>query len=469
MKRSIQLPTFTPARKSSCLCGSGRRFKQCCFDQLSDKSRARSVSDLMRDGKCKEALQAQRAELTAYSILYKSHTEPMVRAGMPTKGSLYEVDMNAFFELIDTLLWCYRQCDIAAEFPATLERLRPNVIGEPWQRRIQYFHTMYALSPEWNEDAGRREFEKLGFPTEEDSIEMMQLHLDLFADELSFSQKMDLVDSIVGRSKKLSDRLHYIGARACFYFLIGDDKRACDELSAVIDEVSSKYVESNLDTYERYRLAAAIELLGMTRRDEGLLKDARSRYELLLKDEDLTDRGRLDLWTLIADTCRYRSDWKAAKEAYEEALKFGLSSVCNIFLAECLLHLDKPNEARETLARLEYGTLDQAAKLDYALVAGALAVGSGVTAHLNNAKALLEALDIKDPYFRDRQSAMLLSIQEALTAGTSRPLFDRTKRALAGLAGSLTSYLILKPSFMGVGVDVGKILEDSAKRRSPKI
>jgi hypothetical protein len=169
----------------------------------------------MREGKYKEALQVARAEFTAYYILYKSHTEIAVRAGMPLKGSLYELDMNAFCELIDTIFWCYTECDIVKEFSVTLERLRASVMGEPWQRRIQYFHTIYALWPDWDENAGRREYRKLGTPTEDDSVEMMQLYLDIFDEELSFSEKQNLIDRILAKSKKLSDRLHYTSARAC--------------------------------------------------------------------------------------------------------------------------------------------------------------------------------------------------------------------------------------------------------------
>jgi hypothetical protein len=63
---------------------------------------------------------------------------------------------------------------------------------------------------------------------------MLQLHLDLFDAELSFSEKETLIDRILAKTKKLSDRLHYTGARACQYMLIGDEKRASDELTRIM-------------------------------------------------------------------------------------------------------------------------------------------------------------------------------------------------------------------------------------------
>jgi hypothetical protein len=201
----------------------------------------------------------------------------------------------------------------------------------------------------------------------------------------------------------------------------------------------------------------------MAGRDDTKLKDAESRYELLLKDEHYSDAGRANLWTLIADTRRYRQDWKGAKSAYENALKLEPSPVCSIFLAECLLQLDNFKDGRAVLADIPHDKLDAAGKLDHALVAAAFAIESGEPEDLKKAKAALELLDVREPYFRDRKNMTLLNLQEALAKGTSRPLLERAKRLLAGLKGGWLNYVILKPSFMGMGVDVGKMIEDATK------
>jgi hypothetical protein len=83
---------------------------------------------------------------------------------------------------------------------------------------------------------------------------------------------------------------------------------------------------------------------------------------------------------------------------------------------------------------------------------------------LAEATATLKALQIGDPLFREQRDAVLLNVQEALTSGPSAPLSRRTRRLFAGLARFVSTYFVLKPSFMGMGVDVGKILEDLSKR-----
>lgn len=77
---------------------------------------------------------------------------------------------------------------------------------------------------------------------------------------------------------------------------------------------------------------------------------------------------------------------------------------------------------------------------------------------------MLQAMEIQEPYFRDRKNEALYNIQEALASKDARPFVERMKTLLAGFAGAVTKYLILKPSIMGFGVDLGKVVEDAAKR-----
>ena len=58
-----------------------------------------------------------------------------------------------------------------------------------------------------------------------------------------------------------------------------------------------------------------------------------------------------------------------------------------------------------------------------------------------------------------QQDALLLNVREAFTSEPSRPLIQRSRRLFSGLARFVSTYFFLKPSFMGMGVDIGKILE----------
>ncbi len=143
---------------------------------------------------------------TQYAIWHKSHTAPAIKMGMPRRGSLLDIDLRALSDLVDTLLRCHVQAGRLSDCVAALERFRANIDDPRWQRKIVYFHAMAALGPHWDEPAGRAQLRKLGAIEEDDDEETIQVYLDLFGDELSFSQKNDLIDRILAQTKKLPAR-----------------------------------------------------------------------------------------------------------------------------------------------------------------------------------------------------------------------------------------------------------------------
>lgn len=246
----------------------------------------------MKEGNFKEALWSARADLTQYTIWHKSHTEPAVKAGMPKKGSLFEIDIRALADLVETLAYCYREAGKSTEFPAVLERLRANIQDISWQRKIIYLHALQALGPTWNEDAGRRELKKLGSIADEDDIETIQLYLDLFNDTLPLSDKIVLVSRVIAESNKLSDLLHYTALKAVLYLLVGDRTGAEAELSEAIDKGRSAHATGTLSPYEIARFAHAIELLGMIRDDAAILDEALVIYQVIAADPAYIASGR---------------------------------------------------------------------------------------------------------------------------------------------------------------------------------
>ena len=218
---------FSPPLNGPCLCGSGLKHKRCCHGRLPGHEHlGRRTPTLLTQKRYLDALYAARADVTQYTIWHKSHTVPAIRMGRLRWGSLLDIDIRALSELVDTLLFCHVQANRLSDFSAALERLRANIDDQRWQRKIVYFHAMAALGSNWNEPAGRAELRKLGAIEEDDDVETVQVYLDLFGNELTFSQKNDLVDRILARTTKLSDRIHYRGLKAVLYLEIGDTQKS---------------------------------------------------------------------------------------------------------------------------------------------------------------------------------------------------------------------------------------------------
>jgi hypothetical protein len=99
-------------------------------------------------------------------------------------------------------------------------------------------------------------------------------------------------------------------------------------------------------------------------------------------------------------------------------------------------------------------------------VVAALAIETGARDCLEMANSVLKSLRVQDPYFRERRDAYLLKVQEAMISGTSPTLTKSSRGLLASVARGISRYLILRPTIMGMGVDVGKVFEDLSRRGS---
>jgi len=350
-------------------------------------------------------------------------------------------------------------------FRPVLERLRGNINDERWQQKIIYFHALTALGPERRESAARRELKKLGSIAEVNDVEILQLYFDLFHDEIPYAERLKLLDRMVELSRNLKDRLYARGARAVLYFSMSDLKGAEKEMAELLDEVRAEGPASELGSYERYKVAQVIDALGTMRRDPELLMEAIELFKAMGQDSP-TPEGRGHILDLLGEAYKHKGEFKLALEAFENAYVLKPREVIRVFIAECHFHLRDIAAAKTAIDEASYDALEQAEQADYAYTFAAIAIELGDRERLESAKNILRTTKIPDPYFRERRDAYVLNVQEALMSGTSKGLVDRTRALFGRLTGSLLSYLVLKPSFMGIGVDVGKIIEDMSKKRA---
>src|SRR5215472_4323426 len=300
--RPAPRPQFSPPRNGPCLCGSGLKFKRCCADRLrTDYNYDLRSQALLEEGKFKEALYESRAFVTQYTIWHKSLTESLIHRGLPQGDELLEVDIRALAGHIQNLMFYYIKADMMDEFPAVLERLRGNINHADWQRKITYLHALHALWPDWDRKAGCKELKKLGSVADDKDEEILELYLDLFGDDLGFSERLDLIERILTYSHTFSERLHYKGAKAVLFLTIGDRHKANAELNEAIAEARERRKKTALSEYERHRLAEMLELSGVIRNDQTLLTEALELCRELLKEDDWTPLGHANLQGLMGD------------------------------------------------------------------------------------------------------------------------------------------------------------------------
>ena len=387
-------------------------------------------------------------------------------SGNPAIEPLLKIDIEALADRVDLLCMLHMKSGQQAKLSAVLQRLRNNIGDKRWQRKISYFHTLNALWPQWDRDAGRMEFEKLGEITpEEDDVEILQLYIDLYADEISFSTRIKLFDRILELSNAISDRLQYQGAKALEYLLVGDAKAAEHELVDAIEHCRKRGPIDQVTSYGRLKLSNCLEILAIIRRDRDLFQEAIDLLKGLLEEDGLTDEGRANLYRQLGDCYRYSGAWNESESAYRDALEISSAQIFKVLLSEILLHQGKSIDALEIIDSVETKKLNGLEYDDFVFTLAAIAIEADEASRLHEAKRLLESLEIATPYFNSRRLELIVNVQATMKSGRSASIVEATRAILTNMARSAGRYLILQPNFMGLGLNLNAIIDDLAKKK----
>lgn len=466
LKRKLIIPG--PNKK--CLCGSNNKFKKCCAvrrPKTTDLGKA--FSRYCNEEDYRSALIAARADITQYTILHRNHTTicPFDETPNPL-ARLWKIDIEALFHYVDRLRRVYNMLNREEEVPAVLERLRDNIDAPPWRSKIIFLHTLCALGKSWDIDAGYREISKLGTIDDVDDPVLLAMYLNLARDRLSLSQRLKLIDRVRETSEEASDTIHQGVVKATLLMVHDDARGAAQTLEEVIDYCKSL---DELDEYQRLKFGHAYFIIGAILTDtkkneaqaEAYLEEAIAQFLKYMETEWLTDAHKADAHRDLADAYRIKGDVEKALSHYDRATALTGAAILQVFRAVCLDGLDRQSEALATIDAVNVDDFeDEAEKSDYVLHFAMLAVAHDDRERLLKAKELLALPINREPIFANQALRMTKVVLETIATGKSSFLM----RSARGILRGMSSSLILQPNFMGVGININKLIDEGVAKHS---
>lgn len=446
----------------SCLCGSGQTFGNCCSNRLPGfEGRGKLARRELQAGNWQAALAPCRADLTQYTIWHKTNTVTLLARGSPAGVALLNTDLLAMAELLHDLCLVYGRLALHDQIPAMLERVRANIADARWQKKVTYFHA-FVNNVQDNKEAARSEFKKLGpLSADETDIDIWTLYIDVFGDDLSFSDRLSACDNILRLTKSEEDAIQYNCLKAFNYLLVGDIEAARKAAAAATANVDNL---AKLSVRGRSLLANALSLhASLTPDKSGYDQAVEILSELKADDDRWTPLGLASLEYDIGDCRRYEEKWPEAEGAYRRSLEFNRNEVVAIFLAECVLEQDRPQEAADILDSVLVDTLDKRGKSDHAYASAAVALTLSSKPRIEAAIKALQHLSGLEPYFEQRRLALIVKLQSAQLAGTAAK--SDWREFLRDPARAVARYAILQPTFFGFGLNINAMLEDSQKSK----
>lgn len=459
----MKLRRFEPPLNAQCLCGSGRKFKRCCYGKhlgygSSQQERAR---ELLKTGNYKEAIVFARQSITIYTILHKTNTAPYIPSNNEGVEWLLDVDIKALSELVSTLLDCYRGLEDYEEFINAAERLRGNINDARWSRKITYYQVVARLGSEWKESVGKKEIKKLMPVDDEDAPEILQICLHFLPDNTSFTRKLALIDRIINVVEKPAELLQYKVAKAVQYMLIGDD----EEATSLTEEALRDYEESdwiNDNTYGKHKRAEALSLLADMKESGKLKKQALSAYHDLLIENEWTNAGLANLYFELGKCYFHLGEFGKAIENYDLSLTKKDDELTKIFKAQAYGEQDL-DKAIHVISNIDLSKLDASGKLDMIFNYTVLAVSNSDKMMINSAVSMLKGVSGLDPFFELRKSELLVEISNCLAQGNCKRKTRIVKHMATKLATFASRYLILQPNVVGLGININRIIDDAKK------
>jgi len=460
---------YKPALNSQCLCGSGLKFKRCCFgdNDVACGKMIDSARDLMIRKDYRTALKYVRHGITNYTILHKTNTAPYITSKNEGVMWLLDIDIKALTELTESLLDCYRGLNDYQSFEYDLERLRGNISDVRWQRKITYFQVIASLGDHWSEIVGKREVKKLMPLDEESDAEIIQLYLHFCSDELSFKRNLDILDRLISLIEKPSEKLQYTVIKAIKYLCIGDESESEKLIEQALNDYELKDWSSD-NSYGHMQHARAISLLADLQHSAKLKVQSIQEFESLLENHSWTDSGIADIHFEIGKSLFHIKKFEEAIEQYSKSLEIQNSEIVKVFLSQAQLDLNDESaictikEVEENLSELS-----ESEQLDYIFTYSAIGIAFKQKDMIEKSLGYLNETSLLAPVFEKQKSKLVSEISLLYKTGELEGKSNLLS-TLKKLFGLTTRYLILQPNIAGLGVNINKIADDLVSESNKK-
>ena len=223
------LSQYEPSGRSECLCGSGRRFKNCCKNVYSDKKF--NGTALFNKGEYRKALKATRAHITWYRLCHTAHTIPFLRSNTQKSKDMLLLDIEALSELLGMLLSCYQKCEILSDFLSALDSMISAIGDVRWQLKIDYHRCSYLYLYKHDSNSALQFLKNYDWHGISD-VDFLTFLLDIKSDALNQAEIISIAEKISRITKSPSIKLQYTCLTGIQYCLLNDLEKGIPMLEA---------------------------------------------------------------------------------------------------------------------------------------------------------------------------------------------------------------------------------------------
>ncbi|WP_433775555.1 tetratricopeptide repeat protein [Bacillus wiedmannii] len=451
---------FSLERNAQCLCGSGKKYKNCCENILSNITKKIDVQKEINEKNFDKALKISLADLTRYMIHVKRDTEPMLLNNPILGEDMLNLDMMALQELLDKTLFVIKTGNLDIDFIAMLNNLRGTFNNLYWHQLLTYYKAVWYYLYQNNlkeaavilSEVSYKEIHNVGF---------LQLYLDVKNKDLSFSEKMEIIDLLITRSNSPTEKMQYMATKGVEFIHIDDIEKSKELFNEAVI-FAEKNIHHFNKTYDYFHLGNLYNQVGKMFDNKGYLENAVTYYTKIFEDKNVTQKGISNAYARLGDAYLNLDNPEKALECYEKSVEIDENILSKIFIARMFTINEEFEKASEILNSINISELEDEGKLDFAFVYAELMLHAKKKDGIEFILIKLKELEISSKYFNDKKNKFIIDLQDLLHTSND----NDESSGIRGFLEKLNNSLILQPNIAGIGINFNEILKSILKRKS---
>ncbi|MEW8375113.1 MAG: SEC-C metal-binding domain-containing protein [Candidatus Thiodiazotropha sp.] len=452
------LSKLEPPNRNPCLCGSGKKFKNCCKIEYSKK--LFNSWRLFNKGEYRKALKAIRSHITWYRLCHMAHTVPFLTSNTDESKNLLITDIEAMSDMLDLLLSCYAKCGLVDDYFFALKCLSSAIDDDRWKIKIDYHKCICLYVYKDKREAAKEILEAYDWRQVSD-VDLLTVYIDVYSDNLNPVEKTNIAERICENSNSPEINLQYRTLIGTEYCLLNDSNKGIPILESAIHEYE-KTLPERRTPIGRHHLAVSYKHLGELQGKEEYLASAITNLKNEIATGEYSSNGEAQLWLDLGECYHHLSEFDKAIIAYDKSLKLVHSGLTLIFKSRTYIKLHKLDEARDMLNNVILEDLTRHNIFDYSISKCYLAFASRKPSDIQNGLDLIKDIKTSDPMFMDLIQDLLSQLYELKSMKTED---CKAETALQ----RFNRYVALKPNIFGFGIDINAIIDDIGNRSSKNV
>lgn len=347
-------------RSDLCLCGSGKRFGQCCFNYID--SRESDIKRHMDNGDYVKAFKSLNGQLTNYLVKVIRHTkQALLEKQNEAANAWLIIDINAIDEIVTRLIRIACDSKQIIDFEKRLQSISNIFEVEPWKQRLLFLQVLYYdLMGEGN--VCKRLLKDVVIENVVDK-DLLQIYYQIMADNMGIGEIEALLNKIVALEHRKVIKMKYKFSLALHYLFNLDENTAKNIAISIIDELSD--IKKPSDFLERSIIADIYSFYGEMMDDDSYVQKAIDEYLSLSEDPGLTSSGKSKYLIDIGRLYMLLGKYGLSLNCLEESKTIYYDPLADIYIGDVYIRQRNKEKAREILYDISLVSVHN--KIDYLL------------------------------------------------------------------------------------------------------